>query len=267
MRFSIFLLGTLALLWTGCSKSDSGAIQASGGPAASSSAVAANANAASATVGKPPEIDTTAVELLDAYLADAKAASKRYKGKFVLVFGAASEFGKDEAGNAFVILPKSVDDPAKDAPKLKCMLKAGQDAAVSARKAGDKVDVAGTVDEVDGAFVLRDCVLDTQLKICQLSHKSLGKGGKCEPLPDKLGVRWSNGTDGVEMACQSPPAFNAWVKDWTARLKDDTARSKISVEKTACRALIEPVNIRLGVDLTVTFTHIAWIDNVPTLMP
>ncbi len=260
MRFSILLIGTLALVGVGCSKPDSSAIQASAGPAGSSSA--AGTTAAPAIVGKPPEIDTTAVELLDAYQTDANFASKRFKGKFVLVFGTVGEIGQDTSGQ-FVTLPKNPDDVAKDAPKLRCLLKSPDK---SSRKAGDKVDVAGTVDEVDGAVVLRDCVLDTQLRICQLAQKSLGKG-QCEPSSDKLGARWSNGSDGVDMACQSSTGFKWWLTEWAAQNKDQTTRSKIAIESTSCRAAIEPVNIRLGVDLTVALTHIRWIDNTPTLVP
>lgn len=253
-----FLFGTMSLisLAAGCSKSESGAVQASAGPNASSAS--SSAPVAMVAVGKPPEADLAAAELLD------ESASKRFKGKFVLVFGTAAELGKDDAG-AFVVMPKSAEDPAS--PKLKCLLKAGQDGAIAARKAGDKVDVAGVVDDAGGNVVLRDCVLDTQLKICQLTQKTIGKNGKCEPLSDKLGVRWSNGTDGVEMACQSPAGFGAWLKDWTAKSAGQTTSNKISVEKTSCRAVIEPVNLRIGVDLTAAMTHLAWIDNTPTLVP
>lgn len=271
MRFSNSLLASVAclasslVLTVGCkgSNSDSAAGAASSAPSASS--VAAGP-AADTLVGPPPGFDVTGASVSEALEKDKAGAISRYKGQNALVYGAIGEVGKDDKRGAFVSFPKNPDDVAPDAPRLRCFLKAGEEAALSSRKRGDKVDAIGTFDEADGELFLKNCVVDTQMKICNLINKSLGRGG-CETNGDKLGARWKSTTDSVEIVCQSPGGFEAWSKEWAAIPKDQQQKTKVSLDKTACHAVLESVNIKLTVDLTVALGRIRWVDNTPTLAP
>lgn len=248
----------------GCkgSGSDSSAGAASSAPSASNAPTAA----ADSLVGPPPSFDVTAPDVLDAYEKDKKAVAGRYRGKSVLIFGAMGEVGKDEKRGSFVTFPKNPDDMMPDAPRLRCFLKAGEEAALASRKRGDKLDAVGTFEEADGELYLRNCVVDTQMKVCQVAGKSLGRGG-CESNGDKLGSRWKSTTDSVEIICQSPGGFEAWSKEWASVPKEQQQKTKVSLDKTACHAVLESVNIKLTVDLTVALGRIRWVDNTPTLAP
>ncbi len=261
----LLLVPIFVLTLDGCSKSgaDGSANGAASAPSSSSSAPSAGAET---LVGPPPNFDVTAPDVLDAYEKDKKAAATRYRGKNALIFGAIGEVGKDEKRGAFVTFPKNPEDAAPDAPRLRCFLKAGEEAALSSRKRGDKLDAVGTFDEADGELFLRNCVVDTQMKVCQVASKSLGRGA-CESNGDKLGARWKSTTDSVEIICQSPGGFEAWSKDWAAIPKEQQQKTKASLDKTACHAVLESVNIKLVVDLTVALGRIRWIDNTPTLAP
>lgn len=217
-------------------------------------------------VGPPPNFDITASEVLDAHEKDKKAASGRYRGKNGLIFGPIGDVGKDEKRGAFVTFPKNPDDAMPDAPRLRCFLKAGEEAALASRKRGDKLDAVGTFDEADGELFLRDCVVDTQMKVCQIASKSFGRGA-CESNGDKLGVRWKSTADSVEIVCQSPGGFEAWTKEWNSVPKEQQQKTKAALDKTACHAVLEAINIKLVVDLTVALGRIRWINNTPTLAP
>jgi tRNA_anti-like len=253
------------VLMLGCnrSNSDSAAGAASSAPGGSSAALLP---ATDSLVGPPPNVDITAVEVVDALDKDKKAAIGRYKGKNALVYGPMGEVGKDDKRGAFVTFPKNPDDPMPDAPRLRCFLKAGEEAALASRKRGDKIDAMGTFEEADGELYLKNCVVDTQMKVCNLINKSLGRGG-CESNGDKLGVRWKSTTDSVEIVCQSPGGFEAWSKEWAAVPKDQQMKTKASLDKTACHAVLESVNIKLVVDLTVALGRIRWVNNAPALAP
>jgi hypothetical protein len=253
------------LVTAGCSRSsgDGASGAAAGAPSASSSAYVPGPET---LVGPPPDLDITAVEVLEAYEKDKKAASGRYQNKTALIFGPMGDVGKDEKRGAYVSFPKNPDDVAPDAPRLKCFLKAGEEAALASRKRGDKLDAVGTLDEANGEPFLRNCVVDTQMKVCQISSKSLGRGA-CETNGDKLGARWKSTSDSVEIICQSPGGFAAWSKEWASVPKDQQQKTKASLEKTACHAVLESVNIKLVVDLTVALGRIRWVDNTPTLAP
>jgi hypothetical protein len=153
-----------------------------------------------------------------------------------------------------------------DAARLRCFLKAGEEMALASRKRGDKLDAVGTLDEADGEVFLRNCVVDTQMKVCHISSKSFGRGA-CESNGDKLGAQWKSTMDSVEIICQSPGGFDTWAKEWAAIPKDMPQKTKASLDKTACHAVLESVNIKLVVDLTVALGRIRWIDNTPTLAP
>jgi len=261
---SLFALGlsSYLLLTAGCnrSSSDSPSGAASSAPSASSVAPSAGPNT---LVGPPPDFDVTASEVLD--VPDKNAAISRYKGKNALIYGPITEVGKDEKRGAYVSFPKNLDDVAADAPRLRCYLKAGEEAAVASRKRGDKVDAIGTFDVADGELHLKNCVVDTQIKVCNLINKSLGRGS-CETNGDKLGARWKSTTDSVEIVCQSPGGFEAWSKQWAAVPKEEQ-KSKASLDKTGCHAVLESVNIKLVVDLTVALGRVRWVDNTPALAP
>ena len=248
-----------------CSKSGSDASSGAASSAPSASSVGPTV-AAESLVGKIPDLDITTVEVLDAYEKDKKAAATRYRGKNALIFGPMGEVGKDDKRGAFVTFPKNPDDMMPDAPRLRCFLKAGEEAALASRKRGDKLDAVGTLDESDGELFLKNCVVDTQMKVCQVASKSFGRGA-CESNGDKLGSRWKSTTDSVEIVCQSPGGFDAWAKEFAAIPKDLPQKSKASLDKTACHAVLESVNIKLVVDLTVALGRIRWIDNTPTLAP
>ncbi|HMY20852.1 MAG TPA: hypothetical protein PKA58_31225 [Polyangium sp.] len=265
MTNSLLLLTPILILaFCGCSKSgsDGSANGAASAPSASSSAPSASET----LVGPPPNFDVTAPDVIDAYEKDKKTTAGRYRGKSALLFGPIGEVGKDEKRGAFVTFPKNPDDVAPDAPRLRCFLKAGEETALASRKRGDKLDAVGTFEEADGELFLRNCVVDTQMKVCQLAGKSLGRGA-CESNGDKLGARWKSTTDSVEIICQSPGGFEAWSKEWAAIPKEQQQRTKASLDKTACHAVLESVNIKLVVDLTVALGRIRWIDNTPTLAP
>ncbi len=222
--------------------------------------------AAESLAGKLPDLDVTTVEVLDAYEKDKKTAGARYRGKSALIFGPMGEVGKDDKQGTFVTFPKNPDDMMPDAPRLRCFLKAGEEAALASRKRGDKLDAVGTFDEADGELLLKNCVVDTQMKVCQVASKSFGRGA-CESNGDKLGARWRSTTDSVEIVCQSPGGFDTWAKEWAAIPKDLPQKTKASLDKTACHAVLESINIKLVVDLTVALGRIRWIDNTPTLAP
>jgi hypothetical protein len=249
----------------GCSRSST---DAPTGVAADAASASSNATipAAQTLVGKPPDLDITSAEVLDAYEKDKKAASGRYRGKTALIFGAMGDVGKDDKRGAFVTFPKNADEMMPDAARLRCFLKPGEEAALASRKRGDKLDAVGTIDEADGEIFLRNCVVDTQMKVCQVAGKSLGRGG-CESNGDKLGSRWKSTMDSVEIVCQSPGGFDAWAKEFAAIPKDLPQKTKASLDKTACHAVLESVNIKLVVDLTVALGRIRWVDNTPTLAP
>jgi len=249
----------------GCSRSGT---DASGGAAATAPSASSSAlvPATESLAGKIPDLDITAPEVLDAYEKDKKAAASRYRGKMALIFGSMGEVGKDDKRGAFVTFPKNPDDAMPDAPRLRCFLKAGEEAALASRKRGDKLDAVGTLDEADGEIFLRNCVVDTQMKVCQVASKSFGRGA-CESNGDKLGARWKSTSDSVEIVCQSPGGFEAWSKEWASVPKEQQQKTKVSLDKTACHAVLESVNIKLVVDLTVALGRIRWIDNTPTLAP
>lgn len=268
MRFSNSLFASvlglsLGLLFAvGCNRSSSDSAQGAASSAPSASSVGPSTGP-DTLVGPPPDFEVTAAEVVDA--PDKNAAISRYKGKNALIYGPIFEVGKDDKRGAFLSFPKNPDDAAADAPRLKCYLKAGEEAAVASRKRGDKVDAVGTFDVADGELYLKNCVVDTQMKVCNLINKSLGRGG-CESNGDKLGARWKSTTDSVEIVCQSPSGFEAWAKQWAAIPKEEQ-KSKASLEKTACHAVLESVNIKLVVDLTVALGRIRWVDNTPALAP
>jgi hypothetical protein len=249
----------------GCSKSGSDASAGAASSAPSASSIGPSIGADS-LVGKLPDLDITAVDVLDAQEKDKKAAGARYRGKNALIFGPMGDIGKDDKRGAFVTFPKNPDDMMPDAARLRCFLKAGEEAALATRKRGDKLDAVGTFDESDGELFLKNCVVDTQMKVCKLADKSLGRGA-CESNGDKLGARWKSTTDSVEIVCQSPGGFDVWAKEWAAIPKDQPQKSKVSLDKTACHAVLESVNIKLVVDLTVALGRIRWMDNTPTLAP
>ena len=128
------------------------------------------------------------------------------------------------------------------------------------------MDAVGVMDEADGEVFLRNCVVDTQLKVCRLATQVLGRG-TCEAGKDKLGAMWTKNTDVVEIVCQSPGGFANWSKEWASVPKDQQTKTKASLDKTACHAVLESVNIKLVVDLTVALGRIRWMDNTPTLAP
>ncbi len=248
----------------GCSRSGS---DASANGAASAASASSSAPVVPETlVGPPPNFDVTAAEVFDAVEKDKKAAIGRYRGKNALIFGAMGEVGKDDKRGAFVAFPKNPDDAMPDASRLRCFLKAGEEGALASHKRGDKLDAVGTFEEADGELFMRNCVVDTQMKVCQVASKSFGRGA-CESNGDKLGSRWKSTTDSVEIVCQSPGGFEAWTKEWNSVPKEQQQKTKASLDKTACHAVLESVNIKLVVDLTVALGRIRWIDNTPTLAP
>ncbi|MBK9265922.1 MAG: hypothetical protein IPM54_39795 [Polyangiaceae bacterium] len=268
MRFfdSLLLAGPLVLMTlAGCSRSRSDASPTAASAAPSASAASAGATA-DAMVGHPPDVDVTAADVLGAYETDAKAASARYRGKVALVYGPMGEVGNDDAKGAFVTFLKNADDPAPNAAALRCYLKAGEEAALGSRNRGDKMDAVGVIDEADGQIFLRNCVVDTQLKVCQLTTRVLGRG-TCEAGKDKLGAVWTKSPDVVEIVCQSPGGFANWSKEWASIPKDRQTRTKASLDKTSCHAVLEAVNTKLVVDLTAALSRLRWMDNVPTLAP
>lgn len=263
LTFAVF--SSLLVAGMGCSRSsgDNSSGSAAGAPSASSSAYVPGAET---LIGPPPDLDITATDVLDAYEKDKKSAASRYRNKHALIFGPMGEVGKDEKLGPYVTFPKNPDDPLPDAPRLRCFLKAGQEAALASRKRGDKLDAVGTLGEGEGEIFMSNCVVDTQMKICQISSKSFGRGA-CESNGDKLGARWKSVTDSVEIVCQSPGGFEAWSKEWASVPKDQQQKTKASLDKTACHAVLESVNIKLVVDLTVALGRVRWIDNTPTLAP
>lgn len=265
LNLTLAVISGLLLTAGGCSRSSGDGSNGAAGTAPSASS-SAYVPVAETLVGPPPDFDITAVEVLDAYEKDKKAASGRYRGKSALIFGTIGDVGKDDKRGAFVSFPKNPDDAMPDAPRLKCFLKAGEEAAVASRKRGDKLDAVGTIEEADGDVFLSNCVVDTQMKVCQLAGKSLGRGA-CESNGDKLGARWKSTMDSVEIVCQSPGGFAAWSKEWASVPKEQQQRTKASLDKTACHAVLESVNIKLVVDLTVALGRIRWLNNTPTLAP
>jgi len=258
---TLVMAAALAISLAACKKSGADAERVSG-PAASASASAAPA--APSPVGKAPEIDGTVAEILDAYQ-KTPGAKARYRGKLALVFGAIGETGKEEGKGRFVVFPKNPDEPSKEAPKIRCLLKSGEEAALGEKGRGDKIDAAGLLDEEDGgSLVLRDCVIETQMRVCRALSESL-KRGTCEANKEKLGARLMIGSEPVEIACTSNAGFEAFTKEWASVPKEQQTKTKAAVDTTACRAVPESVNPRLIVDLTAALARIRWVDGAPVL--
>jgi hypothetical protein len=264
-RHHFGILAVFAILGAAaCSRSSS--TDASGSP---SSALSASGAPAGSTLGPPgvrtgaPELEASAVELIEAYEGGAARAGERFGGKHVLVRGTLGEVTKDSPRGTVVTLPK---DPKADTPGVRCFVRAGEEPELASITRGDPVDVVGIVEKFDKHVELGSCVVNTQLKACGVVQKALGRGS-CEQDRDKLGAILVLGTDRAELVCHTRAGFEAWRAKWASVPAEERRARMIDVDTTFCHVVHETLTPRLAVDFSSALSRIRWVNDVPTLAP
>ena len=256
-RRSCLWITFVALGAVACSRSDN----ASREGAASASASAAAPPAPSIRTNAP-EAETSHVELVDAYEANAAQAGARFKGKHILVRGKLGEVVKDARGMV-VTMPK---ETKPDAASVRCLVREGEASELANLKADDPVDVVGTVVKFDKHVELEGCVVNTQLKACRAVAKAIGRG-TCEQDREALGARLVLGADQASLVCGSPAGFEAWRAKTASLPAEERAGRMISVDTTSCHLTHESLTPRLAVEFSSALARVRWENDVPTLAP
>jgi hypothetical protein len=85
------------------------------------------------------------------------------------------QVSKDPSGAIFVTLGTGAEI---EVPVAQCLIATGEEAAAAALSRGSKVMMQGRVDGLMGNVVVRDCVINPVVKLCERLRASLGEG-KC----------------------------------------------------------------------------------------
>lgn len=192
------LLIVLSLVAAGCGKKTASSDAAP--PAGSSALPSATASAASlvpaaattataAPVARvtPPADMIDADILLDEYRENEVRADAAYKGKLILIRGKVSEVRRSPEG-AYVTLTGNATT------SVQCFAGPNQESELATLSRGDTVIVAGRVEGMRSALLVRTCAVNPDFKVCRLLTGILGRGD-CKAETSGLVVLRVDGAD------------------------------------------------------------------------
>lgn len=123
-----------------------------------------------------PEKTADVKDILEAYKNNEVRADGEYKGKRVQIKGKVGDVKKDITDDIYVTVGTGADF---EIPVVQCFVKDGEEKAASALNKGDDVTVMGHVDGLMMNVLVKDCVINPNIRLCEKLQAAIGSG-TCE---------------------------------------------------------------------------------------
>jgi hypothetical protein len=145
--------------------------------ASSSAATPATAPTKARDFSDRPALHADAKDILEAYKNNEVRADGQYKDKIVEIRGKVGDVKKDITDSIYVTVGTGADF---EIPEVQCFVKDSETKAAAALNKGDDVTVHGHVDGLLMNVLVKDCVIDPDLKVCRKVRAAIGTGEECE---------------------------------------------------------------------------------------
>lgn len=116
-------------------------------------------------------------EILDEYKNNEVRADGKFKDKIIQIRGKVEDVKKDITDSIYVTVGTGAQF---EIPVVQCFVKDGEEKAASALNKGDNVTVMGHVDGLMMNVLVKDCVLNPDIKLCEKFRAAFGGEAKCK---------------------------------------------------------------------------------------
>jgi hypothetical protein len=116
-------------------------------------------------------------EILDEYKNNEVRADGTYKDKIIQIRGKVEDVKKDITDSIYVTVGTGAQF---EIPVVQCFVKDGEEKAASALNKGDNVTVMGHVDGLMMNVLVKDCVINPDMKLCEKFRAAFGSEAKCK---------------------------------------------------------------------------------------
>jgi hypothetical protein len=166
-----------------------------------------------------PAVTVKAKEILDEYKNNEVRADGKFKGQIVQIHGKVEDVKKDIADDIYVTIGTGAQF---EIPVVQCFVKDGEEKAASALNKGDNVTVMGQVDGLMMNVLVKECVINPDMKLCERLRVAFGGEGKCT-------TNGSNVNFGIPKQFSMEPICMATKKQFdyvAAKMPADDAKAK-----------------------------------------
>ncbi|MDI3291996.1 hypothetical protein [Polyangium sp. 15x6] len=139
-----------------------------------------------------PSLMVSAKDVLDEYKNNEVRADGKFKDKIVQIRGKVGDVKKDITDSIYVTVGTGA---TLEIPEVQCFVKDGEAKAAAALNKGEDVTVIGRVDGLLMNVLVKDCVINPNMKLCDRMRVALGGPGECKAgeltalhMPDKTEI-------------------------------------------------------------------------------
>ncbi|MDC0745334.1 OB-fold protein [Polyangium mundeleinium] len=233
MRQTSLLMLTLSLAAC-CNLGNKSSPSSESGAATNSTSAATAPTAAARDFKERPSVMVSAKDILDEYKNNEVRADGKFKDKIVQIRGKVGDVKKDITDSIYVTVGTGA---MLEIPEVQCFVKDSEAKAAAALNKGEEVTVAGHVDGLLMNVLVKDCVINPDMKICDRMRVALGGSGECKAgasvptfqMPDKSKV-------GV-ICFPTKEMFDKTTTSDGVKPKDNTA-SLIASSQSMCMAIL-----------------------------
>lgn len=179
-----------------------------------------------------PAMRVSAKEVLEEYKNNEVRADGQYKDKLVQVRGLVGETKKDISGAIYVTIGTG---GLLEVPVLQCFAKDGEEKAFAALNKGDTITVAGRVEGLMMNVIVKECVINPDLRICEQFKAEMGGEGTCVQGENTATLKLPNKVEVLPLCVNNKVLFD---KVATAASSPKEGMTTLRSEKSLCIAVV-----------------------------
>ncbi|MRG98138.1 OB-fold protein [Polyangium spumosum] len=139
-----------------------------------------------------PSARVSVKDILDEYKNNEVRADSKFKDKIIQIHGKVGDVKKDITDSIYVTVGTGA---MLEIPEVQCFVRDSETKAAASLNKGDEVTVVGHVDGLMMNVLVKDCVINPDMKLCERVRVAMGGAGECKAgelatihMPDKTEI-------------------------------------------------------------------------------